>query len=190
MVAGEASRTQPKVVSQSPVDIVSDIDLTGEQFEAIADWLAVVDKERRPNASNPIGQMRQYVIAPHVKWHPPEDPLYRRFNCVGFVIECYKSAGISVIDTEAELPDVDLATLRKAYPGQLEKIELIKNDRVRQKLKEDLGIPGDGPWKIILPGYVFRSLERATPDTPRPPAYVPKELSEAHYPSDRSPVNR
>jgi hypothetical protein len=33
---------------------------------------------------------------------------------------------------------------------------LLDSDRMR----EELGIPGDGPWRVVLAGYVMNALDR------------------------------
>ncbi len=112
-------------------------------------------------ASHRPDRRQQYVIAPHVKpWRAKDGTvLWRRFSCVGLVIESYREADIVLInDSEDDLPPVDLETLDKAYPGLAER-------RIRQpKVLKHLGIPGDGPWPVVLAGYVLHALNRTEKD--------------------------
>lgn len=102
------------------------------------------------------GPRAQYVIAPHVDEHRPRGATvsFRRYNCAGFVIEAYREIGINLLRTEPDsLPLVDLPTLVRQYPDLS---RLLQNPRVRQ----DHGIPGDGPWPVVLAGYVMNALDR------------------------------
>jgi len=104
-----------------------------------------------------IGSSReQYVICPHVENVLRDDHtiLYRRFSCVGFVLEAYRDAGISVLLTDlAPPPLVGLDALKTQYP---EFAKILDRPRERKKL----GIPGDGPWPVVLAGYVLNALAR------------------------------
>ncbi|MGO9599234.1 MAG: hypothetical protein ACLP7Q_14700 [Isosphaeraceae bacterium] len=102
------------------------------------------------------GPRKQYVISPHVKEEKSPDGtiICRRYNCAGFVIEAYRSAGVDFIQTEQEsLPPVSRSTLEIQYPDTVRLLEKPKN-------REDFGIPGDGPWPVILAGYVLNALDR------------------------------
>jgi hypothetical protein len=48
---------------------------------------------------------------------------------------------------------VPLEVLVRQYP---ELASLLQNPRVR----ETYGIPGDGPWPVVLAGYVMNALDR------------------------------
>ena len=181
IVAGPQSATAPFARRSCRADILSDIALDAEERESIEDWLAEVEKEDRTD----LKPFQQYVVVPHVAWVvAPETGrrIRRRFSCVGFVIECYAAAAIVLVDTGVALPDVDEATLKVAYE-ELARIEA--NDRLKArcgfKSREDLGLHGIGPWKVVLAGYVFHSLKRVTIYTPRPGAYVPGSVGEGSF---------
>lgn len=95
----------------------------------------------------------QYTIRPHVRW-PDGDRPYHQLSCAGFVQEAYEEAGIPLVDTDdANLPTCSLDTLKTAYAvvaAHLEDTEF----RVQK------GLNGDGPWPILLPGYIMNSLDR------------------------------
>lgn len=82
----------------------------------------------------------------------------RRFSCVGLVARCYaEGADISLID-ELQLPRVTKETIKSVWnAGPL--------------AMASVGVMGDGPWQILLPGYLFHSLERSDARVP----FVPSE---------------
>lgn len=182
LVAGEKSAAERFAKPTCRADIASDVALDTEEREAIDDWLAQVEKQNRDG----VKPFQQYVVHPHFKWvRSPETGrrIRCRFSCAGFVIECYRAADILLLDTDAELPEVDERTLRAAYPdlARLENREPPIKDRFGFKNREDLGIAGNGPWRVILAGYLFHSLKRATADNKRPEAYVPKSATEGCF---------
>ena len=70
------------------------------------------------------GCVEQYTVSlsPKDQWHQDEKgvPLFRRFNCVSFVLAAYlDGAGISLIDTSAPegLPEVDIGTVASSLRG-------------------------------------------------------------------------
>ncbi len=102
----------------------------------------------------------QYVICPHVKEVRRDDQtvVYRRFSCVGFVLEAYREAQIDVLVTDLEsLPPVGLDSLKTQYLAFASILD-------RPEAREELGIGGDGPWPVILAGYVLNGLARPEPD--------------------------
>jgi hypothetical protein len=63
-----------------------------------------------------------------------------------------------------------LNTLDLAYPGIAH----------QSRLREHLGIPGDGPWPVVLAGYVLHALNRTKEDVRRRP-YSPSR-NDATFP--------
>ena len=98
---------------------------------------------------------RMYCVHPHAAPLFEDDGRYARmrFSCAGFVFEAYRKARIQLLDPNT-LPRVDLAVIRAGYPGQ---IHLMESGRIRP---EDLGLAGDGPWPVLLCGYLFHALNR------------------------------
>ncbi len=95
----------------------------------------------------------QYMIRPHVRLPDDERP-YHQISCAGFVQEAYHEAGIVLVDTaEANLPPCWLETLRTAYAEMAPQIEDVT-------FRVDKGLVGDGPWPILLPGYIMHALDR------------------------------
>ena len=69
------------------------------------------------------------------------------------------------IDSPFVLPLVTLETLAIAYPDLSQALQS-PNTRLR------FGLTGDGPWPVVLPGYVLNSLTRSAPEI-RQEAVVP-----------------
>ncbi len=105
-----------------------------------------------------------------------------RFSCAGFVLACYRVGLLdekhimddnAVIKTgEDVLPKVDIEYICKAYPFIAKRI---KNPEFRK----DMGLSGDGPWPILLAGYILRAMEQGDLQA-RP--YQPANKEEACFP--------
>lgn len=103
-----------------------------------------------------VSDLRQYVVVPHVDELRREDQtiVCRRFSCAGFVIEAYREAKIDLLATDTmTLPPVSLDTIRAQYPDLAPRLD-------NRRLRAVLGIAGDGPWSVVLAGYVLNSLDR------------------------------
>jgi len=177
LVAGERSGATPRAKLECPVHLVGAVPLDLDDREGIEDWLEEVDKEPPPD--NPF---KRYLARPHCDWHTaPETgrPLYRRFSCAGFVLECYRSIRIDLVNTnERDLPDVNVDMLVKAYPEIAREKVLARRGLTRA----DLGIAGDGPWRLVLAGYVFHALDEIAEEVPRSGAHTPEAATEAYFP--------
>lgn len=130
------------------------LSLTADEREGITDWLAEVDKEHRP--IEPMGPWRTYIVDPPERWHEDEKQvrLYRRFSCGGFVLACYRDgAGITLIEVPPPVawPEVSLDQIVRVYGPEV---------RERERLRRSLGLPGDGPWSVLLAGYVIHAFDR------------------------------
>jgi hypothetical protein len=161
-------------IKRTTVHIVGYLDLDLDDIEGIETWLAEVDKEERPMSSSSEEIIAQYRVSPAVHWVLAENdtPLYRQFSCIGFVIECYRFISINLIDDSSteNLPEVALDKIVAAYGPRAN----------REDFRKKIGIPGPGPWRILLAGYLFHSLDRDT-DTIKHMAYIPKTISEFNF---------
>ena len=113
--------------------------------------------------------LNQYIVSPPMKDKVEEDgtTTYRRFSCAGFVIAAYRYAGIKLMSMEvADLPAVDLTTLIDHYPEQATRLR-------KEVFRRRIGLEGEGPWNIILAGYIINSLAR-TPAEIRAMPYQPR----------------
>ena len=123
-----------------------------------------------------------YVVHPHVREQTAPDGtvIYRRFSCAGFVIEAYREVGIELVVTEeGRLPSVPLNTLLLAYPD-------LQAELQSPRLRRMCGLPGEGPWAVVLPGYVLHSLDRPESEIRGSP-YLPREGDEFFPPRWQSP---
>src|SRR4051794_30214297 len=111
------------------------------------------------------------------QWHRDERgvPLYRRFSCVGFFLGgLLGGGGIKLFRTSQPetLPEVDLEIVSRAYGEHL---------RRQEQRRMAVGLPGVGPWRILLAGYVFHSLRR--PDhSIRSSPYRVTSVAEGNFP--------
>jgi hypothetical protein len=128
-----------------PISIIGAAGLTVDEIRQIE---VFVDEQLLEYEAAKSSRREQYVIAPHVKEHESQDGtiICRRYNCAGFVIEAYRSAGVEFIETApSSLPSVELSTLTIQYPDMVTLLEKPKN-------RERFGIPGRGPWPVVLAG--------------------------------------
>lgn len=131
--------------------VAGSVPLTNDQIKAIETWIETVKDEYQVEDA---GWRKQYIIDP--PWDDCRDKItkvrrYRRYSCAGFVIYAHLRAGVSLLMIENEsLPEVTADTVRTAYPHASRHSDLLT----------ELGLEGDGPWRIVLAGYVLRALNR------------------------------
>ena len=128
------------------------IPLTNDQINSIEAWIVKVDDELRAQNAR---RWKQYIIDPPWEDICDEDTgvrRYRRYSCAGFVLDAHLRVDVSLlmIDKEA-LPEVTRQTLEAAYPGVFHNRDLL--DR--------FGLQGNGPWRVVLAGYVLHALDRS-----------------------------
>lgn len=133
------------------------VPLDNNQINKIRTWYEKVKDE------TPVSARRQYVIRP--AWKDEPDPntgvkRYRRYSCVGFVLDGHLKVNIELLDTdEDKLPPVDIQTIISAYPDAEEHPSLLSY----------YGLEGNGPWKVVLAGYVLHALNRSTDEIRKEP---------------------
>jgi len=140
-------------VSECRANCVGSAGLTADEKLQIGLFSDEVESEYH---AAQVRNVQQYVISPHVDEVRREDQsvVCRRFSCAGFVIEAYREARIDVLATRRDdLPVVSLDTLKTQYPGFAGHLDHLR-------LRDRLGIPGDGPWPVVLAGYVVNALNR------------------------------
>lgn len=152
-------------------DVVGGAALTDDEVQKIKTF---VDRHANEHSLFSHFSMRQlieaspqmYCVLPHTSPHYEDDGRYARtrFSCAGFVLEAYKKARIKLLDVNG-LPMVDLAIIAAAYP----QTRLIERGIIGA---EDLGLGSDGPWPVLLCGYLFHALDREA-DVIRQEAYTP-----------------
>ncbi len=136
---------------QLSADVAGRIPLTNDEINGINTWIAKVEDEYQ--AVN-AGKLKQYVINPPWKDIRDENTgvrRYRRYSCAGFVLDAHLRVNVSLlmIDKEA-LPEVPRKTLEAAYPNVFRNPDLLNR----------FGLQGNGPWRVVLAGYVLHALDR------------------------------
>lgn len=133
------------------VNVGGCIPLTNDERKQVETWIEKVNDESRG-----YHWPDQYVI--HPPWKDEYDRntgirRYRRYSCAGFVLDSHLHININLLDiNENVLPSVDRGTIIKAYP----------NVEKHPDLLIKWGLKGDGPWKVVLAGYVLHALNRST----------------------------
>lgn len=133
------------------VHAVGRIPLTNDEIKQIEARIEEIADEYETEGAD---WKRQYIVDP--PWQDVRDPntgvrRYRRFSCAGFVLDSHLQIDIELLDLDhSVLPEVDKKTLQLAYPDVVRK----RTDLQRY------GVGGDGPWRIVLAGYVFHALDR------------------------------
>jgi hypothetical protein len=151
----------PESACPKNVDVVGVANLSSDDASIINTFICEQIEEYKSLKSR---RKDQYVVCPHfVKGDSGVSA--RRYSCAGFVFECYLDLGIILVDLDA-LPLVDDSTLETAYPV----LPLILKDPV---WRIHVGLIDDGPWPVLLPGYLFHSLSRGS-DQIRQTAYQPQ----------------
>ena len=170
------SDTGQPVLGEVAVHVIGWIDDLGiEEWRGIQAWIEDVRTRISP------GLITQYRIDPpflEVRDSVTGRIINCQYSCVGFVLRCYEEgAGIVLLNHDpAGLPPVERDLLREIY-GEI----LLDRVRRRPAVGLGLGLPGDGPWKIVLSGYVFHALNRPI-EVIRTTPYVVRSVEEAAFP--------
>jgi hypothetical protein len=151
-----------------PAHVLGRIDvLTRDEQDSLEAWLADLQTKKR---------------IPHdYQIHPPYEAIYdpvtlilkrRRMSCVGFILLCYMEAlGLDLLDrTDGEFPRIDIATLQSCFPDL----------SLTRRLLGRYGVTGNGPWPVVMPGYLMHALARFK-SALRPTAYLP-QTSDVEFP--------
>lgn len=160
------SNDQPEPESDR-VDVVGSIELTAAECKQISVFIDETDTELAS-----VSKVRQYTVHPHyLERRRPQSA--RRFSCVGYVQKAYEYADVDLVDISA-IPLVDLRTILLAYPDS-------RTDLQNARLREFVGLEGDGPWPVLLPGYIFHAMNRS-PNECRATPYKPR-IGDEYFPS-------
>ncbi len=148
------------------VHVAGRVPLTNDESKIISTWFEKIKDEYHS-----ISRRRQYVICP--PWKDQRDSnnrsrRYRRYSCAGFVLDSHRQVDIELLDIDENvLPAVDRQTIVLAYPDAEGHANLLL----------DWGLEGNGPWRLVLAGYVLHALNRPTNQIRREP-YQAKEGDE------------
>ena len=166
----------PETAEPSPVDVVGTASLSADDASIINTFICEQSEEYE---SQKTAWLKQYHVHPHFIRGNGEMSA-RRYSCAGFVFEAYLDVGLTLVDVSS-LPEVELDSLKLAYPDELHPLL----DNLKQRSKT--GLSGDGPWPVLLPGYLFHSLNRE-PDEIRHTPYQPKRGDECFPRSDAAEI--
>lgn len=161
MVDMEPPLVDPASSKTKQVDVVGTATLSSDDVSIMNTFICeqLEEYESLKTASH-----EQYIVHPHyVKGDGTISA--RRYSCAGFVYECYLDTGLTLVDVNA-LPPVDEKTLILVYP-------ILPRILSNPKLRASVGLAANGPWPVLLPGYLFHSLSRGA-DHIRQAAYQPK----------------
>ena len=133
------------------IDVVASLDLTADERSRIEMFVDELEFEYESEKARP---RRQYIIKPHFVADDEDKFPFPRFSCGGFVIETYREIDIDLLKTDdSSLPLVNLETLVKSYPDHERRLR-------HRKLRTIYGLVEDGPWPVVLSGYVCHALNR------------------------------
>lgn len=168
LVVGPSSLQAGNNTSMCKAHLVAWLELNDDEYESMDDWLFEVDIEQRPS-----DKYEQYFVHPHVIDQIDGETgtrLYRRFSCVGVVIECYRGAAIELLNIDESIPEAELQGLCNVNPGVR-----------RADNRERYGLSGTGPWKVILPGYIIHAFHNRTDAEIRSTPYTITSIKEAEF---------
>lgn len=152
---------------QPPLDAASDtievVGLAPLSQDARLQISVFADETRSELDAVKLQPHRQYIVYPHHR-PPTPDQSCSRFSCAGFVLKAYEYAGIFLVAVDdSGFPRISLERLGQIYPDLR---------RLKQRTRQELGLSGDGPWPVLLPGHLFHSLKRDA-DALRNTPYIP-----------------
>lgn len=144
-----------------PAHLVSWLgDLSRDERDSLEAWLSHIQTLSRV-------RFDYHVNPPYEDIHDPVSGVMirRRMNCCGFVMLCYREAlQLDLLDrTIDSLPLIDLTTLQECYPDL----------GLSRRLLARLGLQGDGPWAVVMPGYLLHAFHRADHQIRQQP-YLPR----------------
>lgn len=151
-----------KTGKQLSADVAGRVPLTNDEINAIETWIEKVADEYRDHK---VRGRRQYRIDP--PWKDVSDKntgvrRYRQYSCAGFVLYAHLRVDVSLLMIDKErLPEVSRETLEAAYPDDFRSPDLLSR----------FGLQGNGPWPVVLAGYVLHALDRSS-DEIRAEPYV------------------
>ncbi|MCA9449437.1 MAG: hypothetical protein KC931_20125 [Candidatus Omnitrophica bacterium] len=141
------------------------VTLNQEDIDSMEMYLEEIRKEYK-RAKVLEDSRRQYIALPHVREVSDElgRTLHRKFSCAGLVLETYRYAEIDLVNTDDEaFPRVSKDDLRGCYP--------VDQSQVMSGAGLD---PSQTEWPVLLPAYLFHSLDRPDEEIRAEP-YLPQK---------------
>lgn len=132
----------PQQSNRMQADVLAWLDdLTAAEVEGMEAW---VERIRVHLRERTVGYRYQALPAYEEQLNEHGDRLLRRkFSCAGFVAQCYAAGADIVLVDEAALPAVEGRLLEQVW--------------ARREVWELVGLKGDGPWRVLLPGYLLHA---------------------------------
>lgn len=155
------SRLQIEPPGSMIAHIAATLPLTKEQAEGLAEWIAEIKT---------LAGHCEYIALPAAQFvedGPSERRKYWKFSCAGFVVTAYKEgADIKLVVDEDCLPLLDSSKVREVWGPVLG----VTSERLQRRYLKAFGLGGDGPWRVLVPGYLFHALEESPEHLPYTPA--------------------
>lgn len=155
LVVGPLTTSQLESTPTMEPEVIGYVNLSSDERKQLSLRLSELDKDTAASGSG-------FLLFPHAI------PSRRQFSCIGFVYDCYDSCNIQLVDIST-LPDVYADFMSNLFPSL-----------ARERNRIAHGLTGNGPWKILLPGYVFHSLSRSDVDIRRHPFPITSK-AQAHF---------
>jgi hypothetical protein len=146
--------------AEMPADVVGWVELEEDEARALEEWL--ISMRTMVSATEYVALPAKAVV---------RDPdtkriIGYRFSCAGFVCTAYEEGcGISLVADEDGLPAVarETAVLGWGHVAATNGLPL-------EAILPRVGICGEGPWKLLLPAYLFHALSRPRSELPYTPS--------------------
>jgi hypothetical protein len=159
-----------KLYVEPPTNIVAHIagtlPLSREQAEGLEEWIAEV---------RTLAAVCVYIALPAAEFVSDSQSGRRKhwkFSCAGFVETAYSAgAGVRLVVDETKLPLLELTTVKRIWAPVL---NILEDEKLQRKFLDKYGLKGNGPWKVLVPGYLLHALQRRVNDLPYTP--VPEDV--------------
>lgn len=141
------------------------LQLPGSMDAHAVAWIDDLTVDERIQIQDWLDQMRTTSLKIEYYAYPAADvtvdqvtgcAIGRRFSCSGFVNACFEEAlKLKIVAGEDDLPEVAMSMILEVWP--------FGERRVRRYLQ------GQGPWRVLLPSYLFHALTKQRSDMPHLP---------------------
>ncbi len=167
---GQSAEGGISLFGRSEVHVVGWLaDLSEAEIYEIQTWIALVRSKIEAGSWN-NEQREVYVIRPRSQQVRDRDTnvlLFPRFSCAGFVDQCYQVVELNLVSpSDDDMPEVSRAELEHVY-GERE-----------VRLGRRYGLDGEGPWRVLLPGYLIAALRLDRADLPYSPSVADRQFGD------------
>jgi hypothetical protein len=130
--------------------------LERDELEALEDWIEYMETRTKACVyfCRPARQRQVDAESGEVTY---------KFSCAGLVEQAYDHVGIRLVVGDADLPRLDLETLKRVWSALLSRLTGPQLERILAKF----GLPlAEAPWPVLVPGYILHSLTQRRGDLP------------------------